>query len=218
MVRRVILAALVGVLVATFGSAAAAEARTRPAPCRGPAGTTVAKHGGQSLFVAYTGEDDGLYGAPQAVFACRHAKAKPVRISEWEAGTSITIRKVRWTRYYVAYAQFGSDNQCTKYSGRGASECSYSTGGSYDLRTGKRKATYDPTADVASTRLSPRGWLGVIGKPDADGNRTIFGADGGGLRTLGTGLIDPDSVRFDGAHLLWTQDGVEQLAPLGPDA
>lgn len=208
MVRLLPLGVLVGTLVALLGSAPSADARTRAATCRIAHATTVAKHGGQSLIVAEVGHDDGLYGAPQAVFGCRSAKAKPVRISRWEAGTSIAIRQVRWTRYYVAYAQSGTDTQCTKYSGAGTAECSYVTGGSYDLRTGKRRATYDPAANVEATVLSPQGWIGVLGKLDAAGNRTLAGADGRGQRTLATGPIDPASVRFAGADLLWMEDGI----------
>jgi hypothetical protein len=208
MVRVLPVGALVGVLVAILGTAAPADARPRPATCHVVHGTTVARHGGQSLIVADVGQDDGLYGAPQAVFACRSTRAKPVRISRWEAGTSIAIRQVRWTRSYVAYAQTGTDTQCTKYSGAGSAECSYAEGGSYDLRSGRRRASYDPAANVEATVLSPQGWIGVLGRTDAAGNRTLAGADGRGLRPLATGRIDPASVRFAGADLLWTDDGV----------
>lgn len=200
--------ALTAALVTLLGATATADARPRPAKCHVAAGTTVSKHGGQSLIVADVGEDDELYGSAQAVFACRSAKAKPMRLSRWEAGTSIVIRQVRWTRSYVAYGQTGTDSQCTKYSGVGSVECSYAVGGSYDLRTGKRRATYDPAANVEATVLSPQGWIGVLGRTDAAGNRTLAGADGRGLRTLATGRIDPASVRFAGADLLWTEDGV----------
>lgn len=215
MVRLLPVGALVGVLVASLGSASAADARPRHATCHVAHGTTVAKHGGQALIVAEVGQDDGLYGAPQAVFACRSAKAKPVRISRWEAGTSIAIRQVRWTRSYVAYGQFGTDSQCTKYSGAGSAECSYAEGGSYDLRTGKRRASYDPAANVEATVLSPRGWIGVLGRTDAAGNRTLAGADSRGLRALATARIDPASVRFAGADLRWTEDGIERRIMLG---
>lgn len=208
MVRLLPLEVLAGTLLALLGPAPSADARTRSANCHVAHGTTVAKHGGQSLIVADVGQDDGLYGAAQAVFACRSTKAKPVRISRWEAGTSIVIRQVRWTRSYVAYGQTGTDTQCTKYSGAGSAECSYATGGSYDLRTGKRRASYDPAANVEATVLSPQGWIGVLGRTDAAGNRTLSGADGRGLRPLATGRIDPASVRFAGADLLWTDDGV----------
>ncbi len=200
-------AALVAFVLVPAGPAAAEK---RPAKCQVAYGTTVAQHGGQSLIVADVGEDDELYGAPQAVFVCRSAKARPVRISTWPAGTSIAIRKVRWARDYVAYSQFGTDDQCAKYSGVGAAECTYSLGGSYDLRSGKRRAAYDPDANVATTVLSPRGWIAVLTHPDASGDRELSGSDGRGQRPLANGPIDLGSVRFRGAELTWTVGGVPQ--------
>lgn len=207
--------AVAAALVTLLGATATADARPRPAKCHVAAGTIVGKHGGQTLIVADVGPDDGLYGTARAVFACRSAKARPVRLSRWEAGTSISISQVRWARSYVAYGQTGTDSQCTKYSGAGSAECSYVVGGSYDLRTGKRKVTYDPAANVDATVLSPQGWIGVLSKPDAAGNRTITGADGRGLRTLATAPIDPTSVSFAGAYLLWMEDGVAYRFLLG---
>jgi hypothetical protein len=218
---------LVGVLAASLAVAGAADAKPKakgkkkkPYVCHVQNEwnytETIARHGEQKIVVADIGEDDELYGAPQGIFACRRNSAKPVMLSDVDGGTSIALRNVRWQRYYVAYTQTGSFSQCTKYEGS-SPECEYGFGAAYDLRTGKRKATF-PETDLERLVLSTKGWVAVVGRPDATGARTLYGADQSGVRTLAQGAVDPASVSFTGAVVHWTLAGVAQEATLGPVA
>lgn len=203
--------------VAAAGSLAAPAAATslvaRPGrpTCKRVGSRTIVSSPTARVY-AIVGRDDGEYGAPVTVVGCwRAQERRRVVLQRFGAGQSASVERKRLAGRHVALQTTVVDVACTKYMGS-APECVSHGLASYDLRTGRLRASGDGRATAFA--LADRGWLAWVTQPDASGAVAVWAQDGAGRRQLDAGAIDPRSLSVTVDVVSWTRDGVEQTATL----